>query len=158
MLLAVSLLVCLCLGACDEAVVQTKYGPVRGVVSEDHRAFLGIPYAAPPVGGLRWSKPTSPPSWEPVLPTQQFKPGCPQDCQDPTGVCPAQISEDCLYVNVYTPRLANLSTLQPVMVFTMGEVLLRSLQGQLSMRVLILCQQVVWCWLLLIIDWDSWGG
>ncbi len=62
----------------DEAVVQTDAGPVQGTVAEAHRAFQGIPYAAPPVGELRWRSPQPAEAWS--APWDATKPGspCPQ--------------------------------------------------------------------------------
>ena len=65
--------------------------------------FLGIPYAAPPTGNLRWRPPASPASWEGVRDATQFGPSCPQP---PSPFAPpGPISEDCLYLNVYAPTL-----------------------------------------------------
>jgi hypothetical protein len=47
----------------DPAVVRTDDGPVRGLLAGDHRTFEGIPYAAPPVGPLRWASPRRPTPW-----------------------------------------------------------------------------------------------
>src|SRR4051812_32662296 len=47
----------------DLAVVQTDEGPVRGTLARDHRSFDGIPYAAPPVGDLRWGSPRPAKPW-----------------------------------------------------------------------------------------------
>src|SRR6266487_7132684 len=55
------------------AVVWTDSGPLRGTVSPEFRTFQGIPYAAPPVGGLRWRLPQPPQPW--VAPRDATKPG-----------------------------------------------------------------------------------
>ena len=64
--------------------------------------FLGIPYAAPPTGSLRWRPPQPPPEWQGLRDATQFAPSCPQ----PPGpfAPPGPFSEDCLYLNVYTPN------------------------------------------------------
>ncbi|MCB0628241.1 MAG: carboxylesterase family protein [Saprospiraceae bacterium] len=98
--------------------VSTQYGPVTGQMNGNLYEFLGIPYAAPPVGTLRW-KPTIPPeSWTGPITAHQFPPKCPQknfDQGDTTGVVEGE--EDCLYLNVWSPDIsANL----PVMVFIHG--------------------------------------
>jgi len=84
----------------------TKYGVIRGVPSAknaEHTVFKGIPYAKPPVGELRFSRPADPESWEGERVCDTFSPDCIQGL--PMGAPgPAQnISEDCLYLNVYTP-------------------------------------------------------
>jgi para-nitrobenzyl esterase len=81
-------------------VVVTDNGPVRGVSLSDSRQFLGIPYAAPPVGEMRWKAPAPAPRWRGVLEATEFAPNCPQ-ASTPFGV--ASLDEDCLYLNVFTP-------------------------------------------------------
>ncbi|TGD85713.1 carboxylesterase family protein [Mycolicibacterium sp. CH28] len=100
-------------------VVHTAGGAVRGFAGPGYRVFDGIPYAAPPVGPLRWQPPA------PVLPwpgvRDATKPGlrCPQDVRNdpdygrPTG-------EDCLNLNVWTPDGATPSNRLPVMVWIHG--------------------------------------
>jgi para-nitrobenzyl esterase len=82
------------------ALVITEDGPVRGIATEATRAFLGIPYAAAPVGDLRW-KPTQPHArWHAVLDATRYAPHCPQ----PAGAFGrATETEDCLFLNVFTP-------------------------------------------------------
>ena len=83
-------------------MVQTAAGMVRGVVASDHRLFAGIPYAAPPVGPLRW---------QPPAPAQRLGRGArchppgPRCIQDPGGdpEFGRQTDEDCLTLNVWTP-------------------------------------------------------
>lgn len=105
----------------DEQLVQTDTGLVSGLVTSESRQFLGIPFAEPPVGSLRWADPQPAKSWAPnVLLTQKFKPGCPQRCNLPPHTCPEIISEDCLYLNVYTPRGASPNSQLPVMAFIPG--------------------------------------
>eukprot|EP01124_Arcella_intermedia_P015645 TRINITY_DN2219_c0_g1_i2.p1 TRINITY_DN2219_c0_g1~~TRINITY_DN2219_c0_g1_i2.p1 ORF type:complete len:533 (+),score=60.77 TRINITY_DN2219_c0_g1_i2:28-1626(+) len=112
--------VCVALGSCDESIVQTAYGPIQGTLHDQYRAFLGVPFVSPPIGDLRWANPVPPTPWTSILPTQSFKAGCPQKCDLPPNTCPQDLSEDCLYLNVYTPRAANLTTPQPVMVYLPG--------------------------------------
>jgi para-nitrobenzyl esterase len=81
-------------------VVSTDDGPVRGVSLSDQRQFLGIPYAAPPVGSLRWKPPAAAAHWEGVLDANHFAPHCAQRAT-PFGL--ASASEDCLYLNVFAP-------------------------------------------------------
>jgi para-nitrobenzyl esterase len=88
-------------GSGGAPVVPTNDGPVRGTTAGTVNEFLGIPYAAPPVGNLRWRPPQPPARWRGVRDATQFGPSCPQ----PPGpfAPPAPFSEDCLYLNVYTP-------------------------------------------------------
>jgi len=59
-------------------IVPTKYGYVRGMAeSSDLAIFLGIPYAAPPIGNLRWKIPTEPRKWKDTLTTNSYGPACP---------------------------------------------------------------------------------
>ncbi|MDT5245505.1 MAG: para-nitrobenzyl esterase [Mycobacterium sp.] len=101
----------------DPAVVQTASGAVRGVVAPDHRLFAGIPYAAPPIGPLRWQPPAPAPAWQGVREATHPGPRC---IQDP-GVdmeLGRQTDEDCLTLNVWTP-LTN-DGHRPVMVWIHG--------------------------------------
>ena len=63
----------------DPGVVQTESGALRGLVSSDHRLFAGIPYAAPPVGALRWQPPEPVPGWTGFRDATRAGPRCVQD-------------------------------------------------------------------------------
>jgi len=98
--------------ACAQSpTVHTESGPVQGIAGSDPQitAFLGIPYAAPPVGDLRWRDPQPPAKWTAVRKADQFGAGCMQHIAGArlpwTKEFMAQlpISEDCLYLNVWTP-------------------------------------------------------
>ncbi len=95
----------------DPRVVTTDRGDVIGRLDGGVRAFLGIPYAAPPVGPLRWAPPQPPTPWTATLPATAFGNAC------QTGRPGAVSSEDCLYLNVWRP--ANGSHM-PVMVHIHG--------------------------------------
>ena len=97
-------------------VVRTQSGPVRGVIEGDIRAFRGIPFAAPPVGNLRWRPPAPPEKWSGIRDASTFGNFCPQpdDNGNPIG------SEDCLFLNVYTSSHLEGDAEQPVMVFLQG--------------------------------------
>ena len=77
-------------------VVQTLYGPVRGLfLPQGMQAYLGIPYAKPPVKELRWQPTVEPTPWGPdVYDAFQFSPGCPQKCfgKDLNILCPPTVS------------------------------------------------------------------
>jgi para-nitrobenzyl esterase len=81
-------------------VVATAGGEVRGKALAATDEFLGIPYAAPPVGALRWQPPQPPAPWHGVRQATSYASRCPQPTS-PFGL--ASTSEDCLYLNVFTP-------------------------------------------------------
>ncbi|MFG2659146.1 carboxylesterase/lipase family protein [Streptomyces sp. NPDC048425] len=103
-------------------VVATEAGPVEGLPCRDRSVtvFRGIPYAAPPVGDLRWRPPQPPPRWEGVRRTDRFGPMCPQAPTDAaaTGV-DVPMSEDCLSLNIWTGA-ASSAELRPVLVWIYG--------------------------------------
>ncbi|KAA2256921.1 carboxylesterase family protein [Solihabitans fulvus] len=88
----------------DPAVVVTDRGSVRGTVTEDHRSFQGIPYAKPPVGELRWRAPRPAEPWQGVRDATAPGSSC---AQVGMPMAKASTSEDCLYLNVTTPRNAS---------------------------------------------------
>ncbi|MFC4059685.1 carboxylesterase/lipase family protein [Planomonospora corallina] len=99
-------------------VVRTGQGLVRGTVAADHRSFLGIPYAAAPVGELRWRSPRPAAGWRGVRDATRPGPGCAQPAgmpmDRPSG------SEDCLYLNVTTPPARQGGEPLPVVVWLHG--------------------------------------
>jgi para-nitrobenzyl esterase len=99
----------------DGSVVRTDAGAVRGVVGDDHRLFQGVPYAKPPVDELRWRSPQRPERWTGVRDATKPATRC---AQIPPG---GQLdgAEDCLYLNVTTPR-SNGHRLKPVIVWIHG--------------------------------------
>ncbi len=99
-------------------VAGTANGVVRGLASGAVDEFLGIPYAAPPVGALRWQPPQPAASWSGVRDATQFAPHCPQSAS-PFGQ--ASTSEDCLFLNVFTPSHQRAGS--PVMVWIHGGAL-----------------------------------
>jgi len=97
--LAVLLLITPCFAEINRPI-QTESGLVTGVIGDAGvTVFKGIPYAEPPVGSLRWTAPRSPHSWEGVRKAEHFSDACAQIF--PSGDFPK--SEDCLYLNVWTP-------------------------------------------------------
>ncbi|MBN2704697.1 MAG: carboxylesterase family protein, partial [Pontiellaceae bacterium] len=78
--------------------VKTKAGTVQGVIEDGLAVYRGIPFAAPPVGDLRWKAPQPVKKWDGVLQTTKFAPGPIQGGNPPSGK-----SEDCLYLNVWSP-------------------------------------------------------
>ena len=97
--------------------MQTVTGTVRGVVVPDFRLFAGIPYAAPPLGPLRWQPPAPAPAWPDGRDATHPGPRCTQD----RGADPElgrQTDEGCLTLNVRTPPVTD--RVQPVMVWIHG--------------------------------------
>jgi para-nitrobenzyl esterase len=90
--------------ASTSPVVATDTGPVRGVATGTLQKFLGIPYAAAPVGDLRWRPPQEPEGWHSVRDATSFGAHCPQ-VATPYGT--PSTTEDCLFLNVFTPAKTN---------------------------------------------------
>ena len=100
-------------------VVKTTAGPVRGETEKGVLVFRGIRFATPPVGHLRFRPPVAPAPWTDVRPALDFAPACPQLVDiDPTENNNSVMAEDCLAVNVWTPK-ADLKK-RPVMVWIHG--------------------------------------
>src|SRR5499427_2842749 len=100
-------------------VVETKEGPVQGFISNGVTKFLGIPYAEPPVGNLRWRPPKDRAPWTNVLKATEFAPICALITTLGVFSGPQNNNEDCLYLNVFTPDL-NASARLPVIVWIHG--------------------------------------
>ena len=86
-----------------EPVVQTRYGSLRGLAREGSLEFLGVPYAQPPIGPLRFRRPQPPIPWEGVREAVRCGDYCPQPGQLGSMDKEAGPSEDCLTLNIYTP-------------------------------------------------------
>jgi para-nitrobenzyl esterase len=86
-------------------IVRTSEGPVQGFQTKGITEFLGIPYAAPPVGSLRWMPPLSHAPWTTVLQATSFGSNCPQNENDVFDGPVNLTVESCLYLNVFTPDL-----------------------------------------------------
>ena len=101
--------------------VVTKAGPLQGTIDGDGlRAFKGIPYAAPPVGALRWQPPQPAPKWRDVRQATAFGAQCMQRRQFADMVFRAAgMSEDCLFLNVWTPA-GKAGERLPVLVYFYG--------------------------------------
>jgi para-nitrobenzyl esterase len=83
--------------------VQTKDGPVCGLTANSISSYLDIPYAAPPVGDLRWEPPQPHAPWTTVLPATTSAPECPSPGFPPGSPPATGTSEDCLYLKVEVP-------------------------------------------------------
>ena len=107
-------------------VVHTKLGDVSGTAAKlpGVSAYLGIPYAAPPVGDLRWRAPRPAAAWKGTRAADHFSPSCIQGPNTPFGPWTSEFlllgptSEDCLYLNVWTGARAGAK--RPVLVYVYG--------------------------------------
>src|SRR5438105_4948784 len=106
--------------------VMTSNGIVAGTTDEDSavRIFKGIPFAAPPVGDLRWKPPQPVKNWTGVLGANRFGPRAKQlSLFGDMNFRSPGMSEDCLYLNVWTPAAASNReppTALPVLVYFYG--------------------------------------
>ncbi len=102
--------------------IKTDAGLISGVVvgeaGKEVRVYRGIPFAAPPVGDFRWRPPQPVNPWQGVLECREYAPICPQQRTRLTTQ-EAEQSEDCLYLNVFTPARSTADRL-PVFVYIHG--------------------------------------
>ena len=103
-------------GTAAAAVVTTEQGQFRGVRADWGWTFLGLPYARPPLGDLRWRPPQPAAVHEGVKAASGYGPMCPQSRAGQRGIAAA--SEDCLTLNVWTPGVDDGK--RPVMVWIHG--------------------------------------
>jgi para-nitrobenzyl esterase len=95
-------------------------GKIQGIIKDDIASFKGIPFAAPPVGDLRWKAPQPVKPWNGIRKADAFAPGPMQDTSfgNPKGTA-QKISEDCLYLNVWSGA-KKATEKRPVMVWIYG--------------------------------------
>jgi para-nitrobenzyl esterase len=115
-------------------VVKTTAGLVQGVATLDKRHFAGIPYAAPPVGPLRWQPPQPVAPWPGVRDATKVGPRCLQD-EGSDLEMGRQTDEDCLTLNVWTPPPAEEP--RPVMVWIHGGAFINGNGGMYDSRWLV---------------------
>lgn len=101
------------------AIVETSAGKVRGLVDSGVHVFKGIPYGGPTGGKMRFLPPSKPVPWTGVRQTVDWGPASPQASANGTAGLDKSMSEDCLVLNVWTPRV-NDRARRPVMVWLHG--------------------------------------
>ncbi|XP_062374187.1 crystal protein [Sardina pilchardus] len=105
--------------------VLTKDGIIRGKTVDKAHIFYGIPFADPPLAAYRWKPPRPVTPWRGEYDATFRRAACMQGCIGPISEeCPAKVSEDCLYLNIFVPRsvdfTAPLRSPMPVMVWVHG--------------------------------------
>lgn len=123
-------------------IANLDSGPVRGIQDAAMTSFLGVPYAAPPVGNLRWRPPQPPKRWSKPLDANKVANECPQN-GDLGAFASAGGNEDCLYLNVYAPRSADEGRSLPVFVWIHGGNLTVGQGGDYNPRKLVVDGKVI---------------
>ncbi len=100
-------------------VTPTESGAISGVREDGLRVYKGVPFAAPPVDDLRWRPPVPVTPWNDIRKADAFAPACMQDSVSMPGETPPKVSEDCLYLNIWTPAKSAHERL-PVIVWIYG--------------------------------------
>lgn len=94
--------------ALAQPVVDAPAGAVRGEALDGVDVFRGLPFALPPTGWRRWRPPADMPRWTETRDATRFGPACPQPTSRGTSIYapaePPEMSEDCLFLNVWKPR------------------------------------------------------
>ncbi|HEV3208456.1 MAG TPA: carboxylesterase family protein [Terriglobales bacterium] len=103
----------------ETPITRTESGAISGVVEDGLRIYKGVPFAAPPISDLRWRPPVPVTPWTDIRKADAFAPACMQDGVSMKGETPPTVSEDCLYLNIWTPAKSSQERL-PVIVWIYG--------------------------------------
>ncbi|MGC1296283.1 MAG: carboxylesterase family protein, partial [Alloacidobacterium sp.] len=98
---------------------STESGAISGIRENGLRIYKGVPFAAPPVRDLRWRPPALVTPWTGTRKAEAFAPACMQTGVSMPGETPPSVSEDCLYLNIWTPAKSAQERL-PVIVWIYG--------------------------------------
>lgn len=110
---------CLIAATTSAKPVLIESGALEGVTKDGLTAYLGVPFAAPPVGELRWREPQRVAPWQGTRQSTSFAAACMQNGVSMPGEKPPMTSEDCLYLNIWSPAKA-LGDRLPVFVWIHG--------------------------------------
>ena len=119
-LLAIAIAAMPLAGLAASSTVKVEQGTLQGTAEQGLTVYRGVPFAAPPVGDLRWRAPQPAAKWEGVRKADKFAPQCVQSMGPPRqGEEAPAMSEDCLYLNVWSPANSSSSKI-PVLVWIYG--------------------------------------
>src|ERR1700722_10345262 len=99
--------------------IRTESGMLAGIHADGLSIYKGVPFAAPPLGDLRWQPPARVASWTGTRKATAFAPACMQTGVSMPGETPPNVSEDCLYLNIWAPP-HSASVHWPVIVWIYG--------------------------------------
>lgn len=99
--------------------VMIESGAISGLSEGGLHIYKGVPFAAPPIGELRWRPPVAAAAWTGTRKAEAFQPACMQTGVSMPGETPPAVSEDCLYLNIWTPAKSARERL-PVIVWIYG--------------------------------------
>jgi para-nitrobenzyl esterase len=121
----------------EKTIVSTRLGKVDGIYANGQYEFRGIPYAAPPVGTLRWLPPQPVAPWEGIRPAKEFGMISPQNQMPGSDTLPGLSitdpqDEDCLFLNIWTPGIDDAR--RPVMVWIHGGAFIIGAGSQIMYR------------------------